>query len=133
MEITLCDYDFTALYEEQSQGYNAVSQLPEISQNDLASCGAVYYIEPVSQLSGSDDFTNRVRLQSLWSRGTSPYVSRFRRSITDLPNAARWATAERPHDYLLLNGSMQYMGYVTVTDGDRVAAMDFTFPSGVST
>ena len=70
MEITLCDYDFTALYEEQSQGYNAVSQLPEISQNDLASCGAVYYIEPVSQLTGGDDFTNRVRLQSLWSRGT---------------------------------------------------------------
>ncbi len=133
MEITLCDYDFTALYEEQSQGYNAVSQLPEISQNDLASCGAAYYIEPVSQLSGSDDFTNRVRLQSLWSRGTSPYVSRFCRPITDLPNAARRATAERPYDYLLLDGSMQYMGYVTVTDGDRVAAMDFTFPSGVST
>ena len=72
MEITLCNYDFTALYEEQAAGYTAAPQLPEISQNDLTSCGAAYYIEPVSQLSGSDDFTNRVRLQSLWSRATSP-------------------------------------------------------------
>ena len=133
MEITLCDYDFTALYEEQSPGYNAMSQFSEISQDDIASCGAVYYIEPVSQLSGSDDFTNRVRLQSLWSRGTSPYVSRFCCPITDLPNAARWATAERPRVFLLLDDSMQYMGYVTVTDGDRVAGMHFTFPSGLHT
>ena len=132
MEITLCDYDFTALYEEQAAGYTAAPQLPEIAQEDIASCGAAYYIEPVSQLSGSDDFTNRVRLQSLWSRATSPYISRFRRSITDLPNAVRWATAERPCDYLLLNSSGQYMGYVTVTDGERVAGMHFTFPSRLS-
>lgn len=129
MEITLCDYDFTALYEEQAAGYTAAPQLPEISQDDLASCGAAYYIEPVSQLYGSDDFTNRVRLQSLWSRAMSPYISRFCRPITDLPNAARWATEESPYCYLLLNDSMQYMGYVTVTDGKRVAAMNFSFPS----
>lgn len=133
MEITLCNYDFTALYEEQAPGYTAAPQLPEISQNDLASCGAAYYIEPVSQLSGSDDFTNRVRLQSLWSRATSPYVSRFCCPITDLPDAARWATAEQPRAFLLLDGSMQYMGYVTATDGDRVAGMHFTFPSGLHT
>lgn len=133
MKITLCDYDFSALYQEQSVGYTAAPQMPEISQNDLESCGAAYYIEPVSQLSGSDDFTNRVRLQSLWSRAMSPYISRFCRPITDLPNAARWATEESPYCYLLLNDSMQYMGYVTVTDGERVAAMDFSFPSVLST
>lgn len=133
MEITLCNYDFTALYEEQAAGYTAAPQLPEISQNDLTSCGAAYYIEPVSQLSGSDDFTNRVRLQSLWSRATSPYISRFCRPITDLPNAAQWATAEQPGVFLLLDDFMQYMGYVTVTDGDRVAGMHFTFPSGLHT
>lgn len=132
MEITLCDYDFTALYQEQSAGYTAAPQMPEISQNDLESCGAAWYIEPVSQLSGSDDFTNRVRLQSLWSRATSPYISRFRRSIINLPNAARRATVERPKVFLLLNTSGQYLGYVTVTDGERVAAMDFSFPSVLS-
>ncbi len=135
MEITLCDYDFTALYEEQSAGYKASPQLPEISQDDIDSCGAACYIEPVFQLSGSDDFTNRVRLQSLWSRATSPYISRFCAPITDLPNSARWAAAERPQDYLLLDDTMQYMGYVTVTDGERVAALDLTAsrPSGVRT
>lgn len=133
MEITLCDYDFSGLYEEQAPGYTAAPQMPEISQDDIASCGAAYYIEPVSQLSGSSDFYHRVRLQSLWSRATSPYISRFRHPITDFPNAARWATEEFPHDYLLLDESGQYMGYVTVTDGERVAAMDFSFPSVLST
>lgn len=126
MEITLCDYDFTPLYEEQAAGYEAAPQLPEISQYDIASCGAAWYIEPVSQLSGSDDFTDRVRLQSLWSRVTSPYTSRFCAPITDLPNSARWAAPERPRTYLLLNDNMQSLGYVTITDGERIAALDLT-------
>ena len=133
MELTLCDYDFSALYEEQAVGYTAAPQLPEISQDDIASCGAAWYIEPVDQLYGEDSFNHRLRLQSLWSRATSPYISRFCRPITDLPNAARWSTEEFPHDYLLLNSSMQYMGYVTVTDGDRVAGMHMDFPSGLHT
>ena len=133
MEITLCDYDFTDLYAQQSAGYTASPQLPEISQYDLDSCGAAFYIEPVSQLSGSDDFTNRVRLQSLWSRATSPYISRFCAPISDLPNSARHAAAEWPRVYLLLDDAMQYMGYVTVTDGERVKDLDFHRPSGVRT
>lgn len=133
MEITLCDYDFTDLYAQQSAGYTASPQLPEISQYDLDSCGAAFYIEPVSQLSGSDDFTNRVRLQSLWSRATSPYISRFCAPISDLPNSARYAAAEWPRVYLLLDDTMQYMGYVTVTDGERVKDLEFPRPSGVRT
>ena len=126
MEITLCDYDFTPLYEEQAAGYQAAPQLPEISQYDIASCGAAWYIEPVSQLSGSDDFTDRVRLQSLWSRVTSPYASRFCAPIADLPHSARRAAPERPRTYLLLNDNMQSLGYVTITDGERIAALDLT-------
>lgn len=126
MEITLCDYDFTPLYEEQAAGYEAAPRLPEISQEDIASCGAAWYIEPVSQLSGSDDFTDRVRLQSLWSRVTSPYTSRFCAPIADLPHSARRAAPERPSTYLLLNDNMQSLGYVTITDGERIAALDLT-------
>ena len=126
MEITLCDYDFTPLYEEQAAGYQAAPRLPEISQYDIASCGAAWYIEPVSQLSGSDDFTDRVRLQSLWSRVTSPYTSRFCAPIADLPHSARRAAPERPRTYLLLNDNMQSLGYVTITDGERIAALDLT-------
>ena len=126
MELTLCDYNFSALYEEQAAGYTAAPQLPEISQDDIASCGAAWYIEPVDQLYGADSFYHRLRLQSLWSRGTSPYISRFRHPISELHNVVRWATEEFPHDYLLLDASGQYLGYVTITDGERVAAMDFT-------
>lgn len=126
MEITLCDYDFTALYEEQSTGYEAAPQLPEISQEDIASCGAAWYIEPVDQFYEQNSFYQRLKLQSLWSRVTSPYISRFCAPITDLPNSARWAAPERPRTYLLLNDNMQSLGYVTITDGERIAALDLT-------
>lgn len=126
MEITLCDYDFTALYEEQSTGYEAAPRLPEISQEDIASCGAAWYIEPVDQFYEQNSFYQRLKLQSLWSRVTSPYISRFCAPITDLPNSARWAAPERPRTYLLLNDNMQSLGYVTITDGERIAALDLT-------
>ena len=126
MEITLCDYDFTALYEEQSTGYEAAPRLPEISQEDIASCGAAWYIEPVDQFYEQNSFYQRLKLQSLWSRVTSPYISRFCAPITDLPNSARRAAPERPRTYLLLNDNMQSLGYVTITDGERIAALDLT-------
>mgnify|MGYP005846420791 FL=1 len=46
--------------------------------------------------------------------------------ITDLPNSARWAAPERPLTFLLLNDNMQSLGYVTITDGERIAALDLT-------
>ena len=63
----------------------------------------------------------------------SPYISRFSAPISDLPNSARYATAERPRVYLLLDDAMQYMGYVTVTDGEQVKGMEFPLPSGIRT
>ena len=126
MEITLCDYDFTPLYEEQAAGYQAAPQLPEISQEDIASCGAAWYIEPVDQFYEQNSFYQRLKFQSLWSRVTSPYMSRFCMPITDLPNSARWAAPERPMTFLLLNDNMQSLGYVTITDGERIAALDLT-------
>lgn len=65
MEITLCDYDFTPLYEEQAAGYQAAPQLPEISQEDIASCGAAWYIEPVDQFYEQNSFYQRLKFQSL--------------------------------------------------------------------
>ena len=118
MEITLCGYDFTALYEEQAAGRAASLQLPEIAREDLASCGAAWYIEPVSQLSGGDDFSHRVRLQSLWSRAMSPQIGRFLRPVMDLPGAARGASEESPREFLLLDEAGRYLGCVTVTGGD---------------
>lgn len=123
IEITLCDYDFTDLYAQQADGYTAAAQLPQLSESDLSESGAAWYIEPVSQLSGNDAFSQQVRLQSLWSRATSPYLSQFCRPITDLPNTIRWASEEMPYTYLLLSDEMQYIGYVTVTHGEEAAEM----------
>lgn len=134
LPITLCDYDFSHVYEEQAAGYDDAPQLPEIPESQLEHSGAAWFIEPVQQLSGNDDFTNRVRLQSLWSRGMSPYIRMFARSIVELPHTARRATEDRPEFYLLLNADYQYLGYVRITDGERVANMTFdSVPAGGST
>ena len=133
IEITLCDYDFTQLYAEQAAGYDIAPQLPEISESQLAHSGAAWFIEPVQQLSGNDDFTNRVRLQSLWSRATSPNIRLFARPIEELPHTARRATADRPEFYLLLNADYQYLGYVRITDGERVEGLTLEPPAGGGT
>ena len=128
LEIALCDYGFSHIYEEQAAGYDAAPQLPEIPESQLDTCGAAWFVEPVQQLSGNDDFTNRVRLQSLWSRGMSPHIRMFARPIDEFPHTARRATADRPELYLLLNADYQYLGYVRITDGERVANMTFDPP-----
>ena len=133
IEITLCDYDFTQLYAAQAEGYDIAPQLPEISESQLAYSGATWFIEPVQQLSGNDDFTNRVRLQSLWSRATSPNIRLFARPIEELPHTARRATADRPEFYLLLNADYQYLGYVRITDGERVEGLTLEPPAGGGT
>ena len=129
MEITLCDYDFSHVYEEQAVGYDAAPQLPEIPESQLEHSGAAWFIEPVQQLSGNDDFTNRVRLQSLWSRGMSPHIRMFAQSIVELPHTARRATGDRPEFYLLLNADYQYLGYVRITDGERVEGLTLEPPA----
>ena len=133
IEITLCDYDFTQLYAAQAEGYDIAPQLPEISESQLAHSGATWFIEPVQQLSGNDDFTNRVRLQSLWCRATSPNIRLFARPIEELPHTARRATADRPEFYLLLNADYQYLGYVRITDGERVEGLTLEPPAGGTT
>ena len=130
MEITLCDYDFTALYEEQAPGYTAAPQLPEISQDDtgLLRRGLLHRAgEPALR-------QRRFLPTGCGSRacGAGPRLPMSAGSAAPSPTCPTrpgGATAEQPQGVsLLLDGSGQYMGYVTVTDGDRVAGMHFTFP-----
>ena len=132
MEITLCNYDFTALYEQQAQGYTDAPQLPQAPLSVLESGEAVWYIDPESQFAAGEEFGRRMCLQRLWSRATSPYISRFCRPITDLTGAARLASPERPKVFLLLDRSMQYLGWVEITDGEWVSGLNLSFPSGLS-
>ena len=132
MEITLCNYDFTALYEQQAQGYTDAPQLPQAPLSVLESGEAVWYIDPESQFAAGEEFGRRMCLQRLWSRAASPYISRFCRPITDLTGAARLASPERPKVFLLLDRSMQYLGWVEITDGEWVSGLNLSFPSGLS-
>ena len=128
MELTLCDYDFSALYQEQSVGYTAASQMPEVPESQLDTCGAVWYIRPVSQVYTGDDFGERVVLQSLWSRATSPNIRQFLRPMEFMASLTRNASPEEPRYFLLVDANMQYLGYVRITDGERVANMTFDPP-----
>ena len=122
--LTLCSYDFSAIYQQQAQGYPASSQFTKLSEQEITSCGAAWYVEPTGQISGPS-LSESVMLQSIWSRATSPYLSQFCRPMTDFPNAARHASAEHPFYYLLLDDSMEPIGYVRVTDSEAARNMDF--------
>ena len=124
MRLTLCSYDFSAIYQQQAQGYPASSQFTQLSEQEITSCGAAWYVEPTGQISGPS-LSESVMLQSIWSRATSPYLSQFCRPMTDFPNAARHASEEHPFYYLLLDESMEPIGYVRVTDGEAAREMDF--------
>lgn len=131
--ITICNYDFTRIYEEQAIGYEASQQYPYIPQEDIADSGAVWYIPPVSQLSGDDAFTRSVKLQSLWSRMTSPYLREFIRPIENLFNYAGYTDSETPYYCMLLDTNRQYLGYTVITDGSLTEGLSAPGVSGAET
>ena len=117
--LTLCDYDFMHVYEEQAAGYDAAPQLTYIPQEKLADCGAAWYIPPINQTTDNGG-ERSVALQSLWSRATSPYIREFARSIEGLVNNAGNASPEHPYCCFLLDADRRHLGYTVITDGSLV-------------
>ena len=66
------------------------------------------------------------------SRGRRPGLPVRRRPALRRSGAARLASPERPKVFLLLDRSMQYLGWVEITDGEWVSGLNLSFPSGLS-
>ena len=80
MEITLCDYDFTGLLEQQRQAFARWEVPPYVEAAEADSTGAKYVITGFYTASdAAEDMSTdeTVQLYSLWSQSQSIGVGRF--------------------------------------------------------
>ena len=115
MEVTLCDYDVTPLYETQRAALQAdwdkVFANP-IPPEEVAGCGAAWYIKGNTTGRSGILLENDSQAYYLWARYTSPWRESWCRPIGelagDLPTGSRWIC------YLLLDEDCQLLGYTMV-------------------
>ena len=130
LEVTLCDYDFTALYEQQRAAFGA--QRAEtfsnyIAPEDIEDSGAAYFLEGYNTGRGPTLLPGDAQSYHLWAQYTSPYVAEHSRELDQLqdhlPREDRWMA------YLLLDRDHQLLGY-TMMDasgaGGQVTDADIT-------
>lgn len=82
--MTLCDYDFTALYEEQMALFDA--QRDEtfanyIAPEDIESSGAEYFLTGYNTARGPTLLPGDSQAYHLWAEYTSPYVEKYSREM----------------------------------------------------
>ena len=92
MEITLCDYDFSGLYEGQKKAFDRTALPKYIDPDQVPGSGAVWCIDGF-YLSDNGNFSQKVQQYGLWSReqsgGRSAFASLWRTWTSSCPKAAR--------------------------------------------
>ena len=78
MEVTLCDYDFTELYEQQRSAFEA--QRAEtfsnyIAPEDITASGAAYFLRGYNTGRGPTLLPGDSQAYHLWAQYTSPYLA----------------------------------------------------------
>lgn len=79
LQVTFCDYDFTALYEEQTALFDA--QRDEtfanyIAPEDIGDSGAKYFLTGYNTGRGPTLLPGDSQAYHLWAEYTSPYVEK---------------------------------------------------------
>lgn len=120
LDVTLCDYDFTRLYEKERAAFEAEWESlfsNYIAPEDIASSGAVWYLKGYNTGKTSTLQQSDAQLYHLWKVYNSPnreYQCReLARLEQDLPDEGRWMC------YLLLDESNDLVGYTMLdTNGN---------------
>lgn len=120
LDVTLCDYDFTKLYEKERAAFEAEWESlfsNYIAPEDIASSGAVWYLKGYNTGKTSTLQQSDAQLYHLWKVYNSPnreYQCReLSRLEQDLPDEGRWMC------YLLLDGNNKLVGYTMLdTNGN---------------
>lgn len=115
MEVTLCDYDVTPLYETQRAAFQAdrdqVFANP-IPPEELSGLEAAWYIKGNSTGRSGILLESDSQAYALWARYSSPWRESWRQPIGrltgDLPEGSRWVC------YLLLDEDCRLLGYTMV-------------------
>ena len=115
MDITLCDYVFSDLYEQQKREFEQASMPRYISQDQAAKSGAVWCIDTGYYFSEDSDFTRTTELYGMWSREQSTGKERFCKSAADLEQL-RPSSGDNTRAYvLLLDKNYRSIGYTILT------------------
>ena len=122
LEITLCDYDLTDMIICQAENMEVLSGIPEISQYDIPSAGASFFLEPVSQVQGGA-YAESAMKASMAGRLTSEYLAEYASEIESFPLAAKGASEGNERCFLLLDGSFAPLGVTYVSDGEGVCSL----------
>ena len=122
LEITLCDYDLTDMITCQAENMEVLSGIPEISQYDIPSAGASFFLEPVSQVQGGA-YAESAMKASMAGRLTSEYLAEYASEIESFPLAAKGASEGNERCFLLLDGSFAPLGVTYVSDGEGVCSL----------
>lgn len=120
LDVTLCDYDFTKLYEKERAAF--ASEWESLFSNyiapeDLDSSGAVWYLKGYNTGKTSTLQQSDAQLYHLWTVYNSPTREDQCRELSrleqDLPDEGRWMC------YLLLDGNQELVGYTMLdTNGN---------------
>lgn len=115
MDITLCDYDFSGLYEGQKQAFDRTALPKYIAPDQVSKSGAVWCISGF-YLSDNGDFSQKVQQYGLWSREQSEGKERFCKSIDDLDQLTPQSGGKAIWAYvLLLDKDYRSLGYTILT------------------
>lgn len=117
MEITLYDYDFSSLYEQQKRDFAHASLPQYIAPEQVKTSGAAWCIGTGYYFSDNNDFTQSAEQYGMWSRERSARKERFCKSIDDLEDLQPQGGGETIRAYLLLlDKNYRTVGYTILTN-----------------
>lgn len=120
LDVTLCDYDFTKLYEKELAAFESEWEslfTNYIAPEDIPSSGAMWYLKGYNTGKASTLQQSDAQLYHLWrvynSSARENQCRELARLEQDLPNEGRWMC------YLLLDGNNELVGYTMLdTNGN---------------
>lgn len=120
LDVTLCDYDFTKLYEKELAAFESEWESlfsNYIAPEDIPSSGALWYLKGYNTGKASTLQQSDAQLYHLWRVYNGPTRENQCRELArleqDLPDEGRWMC------YLLLDGNNELVGYTMLdTNGN---------------
>lgn len=120
--LTLCDYDFTPLFEAQMAAYYASEEIPYLAPADVDGCGAAWFLYGY-HIRKDDEALGHCQMYHLWNQLTSPYLERHSRDIEALERRLPRGDTQNPDYvyYLLLDEAYELIGYTMLNSAGSTA------------
>lgn len=118
LHVTLCDYDFGPLAEEQITAYYASEKMSYIAPEDMDGGGVEWFLNAYN-MRKDDQTLGHIQMYHLWSQLNSPYLEKHSRDIATLDTRRPRGDAQNPRYtyYLLLDKDYALIGYTMLNSG----------------